>query len=223
MPTDIRGIVTIEKLANKSVQFKDSAGNVVRTFSEETNIAVIDEEACTIRCTPKNLFSKNGDPFDFDIVTLTTITGLDGASLALPALSGTFDDYDQMQANLRSAFDFLSENIFVTYSGTTPGSTGTTVNVEGELPTSSATSIYTCPSGKNALFEYITYTNAAAYDVTVSIFRDVTGVSVTIMSLNLSAGDKVSDDTPYQLQPGDKMTIVSSIAGTTYSYSLVEI
>lgn len=60
------------------------------------------------------------------------------------------------------------------------------------------------------------FNNPAAYDLKLEKYDALTSTTVTIYDLTLSAGDTVTDDLSYALNPGDELIATSSIAGTTY-------
>ena len=58
--------------------------------------------------------------------------------------------------------------------------------------------------------------NPAAYVLTLRRYDALSATSEIIYELTLGAGDTVTDDLVYALNPGDKLTVYSDIPGTTY-------
>ena len=60
------------------------------------------------------------------------------------------------------------------------------------------------------------FNNPAAFQLRLSKFEAATSTTTIIYNLNLSAGDTLTDNLSYALNPGDRLIATSSIAGTTY-------
>lgn len=60
------------------------------------------------------------------------------------------------------------------------------------------------------------FNNASAYTLTLQKYEASTSSTITLYSLTLSAGDTVTDNLVYALEPGDQLIATSSIVGTTY-------
>ena len=60
------------------------------------------------------------------------------------------------------------------------------------------------------------FNNPAAYVLQLYKYEASTATTSLIYELNLDAGDTVTDDLLYALNPGDTMTAYSDIVGTTY-------
>lgn len=58
--------------------------------------------------------------------------------------------------------------------------------------------------------------NPAAYVLALRRYDALSATSEIIYELTLGAGDTVTDDLLYALNPGDKLTVYSDIPGTTY-------
>lgn len=60
------------------------------------------------------------------------------------------------------------------------------------------------------------FNNPAAYNLKLEKYEAATSTTTTIYDLTLSAGDTVTDNLSYALNPGDQLIVTSSIVGTTY-------
>lgn len=60
------------------------------------------------------------------------------------------------------------------------------------------------------------FNNPAAYTLTIKRYDAATATTVTLYTLTLSAGDTVTDNFNYSLEPGDQLIAQSNITGTTY-------
>jgi hypothetical protein len=60
------------------------------------------------------------------------------------------------------------------------------------------------------------FNNPIAYILTVSKYTAATASTTKVYSINLSAGDTVTDTFNYHLDEGDYITATSSVAGTTF-------
>lgn len=60
------------------------------------------------------------------------------------------------------------------------------------------------------------FNNPLAYTLTLKRYNASTATTVTLYSLTLSAGDTVTDNLTYALEPGDQLIAQSNIAGTIY-------
>jgi hypothetical protein len=60
------------------------------------------------------------------------------------------------------------------------------------------------------------FNNSIAYTLTVSKYTLATSSTTQVYSINLSAGDTVTDTIKYHLDEGDYITATSSVAGTTF-------
>jgi hypothetical protein len=66
------------------------------------------------------------------------------------------------------------------------------------------------------------FNNPAAYDLKLEKYESSTSTTTTIYDLSLSAGDTLTDNLTYALNPGDTITVFSNIAGTTYyAYGII--
>ena len=60
------------------------------------------------------------------------------------------------------------------------------------------------------------FNNPAAYDLKLEKYEALTSTTTTIYDLTLSAGDTVTDNLSYALNPGDQLIATSTVVGTTY-------
>ena len=60
------------------------------------------------------------------------------------------------------------------------------------------------------------FNNPAAYNLKLEKFEYKTSTTTTIYDLSLAAGDTVTDNLTYALNPGDQLIATSNIVGTTY-------
>lgn len=60
------------------------------------------------------------------------------------------------------------------------------------------------------------FNNPVAYDLKLEKFEFATTTTTVIYDLSLSAGDTVTDNFTYALNPGDQLIATSNVAGTTY-------
>ena len=60
------------------------------------------------------------------------------------------------------------------------------------------------------------FNNALPYVLTLEIYKADTATTTVLYTLNLAAGDIVTDDTQYGLALGDQLIATSSIGGTNY-------
>ena len=80
------------------------------------------------------------------------------------------------------------------------------------------TVLFTGTSGGVSLSKILTmrFNNPAAYDLKLEKYEASTSTTTTIYDLTLSAGDTVTDNLSYALNPGDELIATSNIVGTTY-------
>jgi hypothetical protein len=80
------------------------------------------------------------------------------------------------------------------------------------------TVLFTGTSGGVSLSKILTmrFNNPAAYDLKLEKYEASTSTTITIYDLTLSAGDTVTDNLSYALNPGDELIATSNIVGTTY-------
>jgi hypothetical protein len=62
----------------------------------------------------------------------------------------------------------------------------------------------------------IRFNNPGAYDLKLEKLDYATSTTNTIYDLSLSAGDTLTDNFTYALNPGDQLIATASITGTTY-------
>lgn len=79
------------------------------------------------------------------------------------------------------------------------------------------TRLYIVPANFAADLLSLRFNNSRAYTLTVSKYTEATKNSVVLYTLNLSAGDTVTDNFPYYLDEGDYLTATSNISGTHYT------
>lgn len=89
-------------------------------------------------------------------------------------------------------------------------------SIQGDVSTS-GTVLYT-GSSSTTLTKVISirFNNPAAYDLKLEKFDYATSTTNTIYDLSLSAGDTLTDNFTYALNPKDQLIVTASIAGTTY-------
>ncbi len=78
------------------------------------------------------------------------------------------------------------------------------------------TIIFTGTAG-GAYIYALRFNNPAAYTITLSKFDSLTGTSLNLYTLNLAAGDTVTDGYNYTLKENDYIEVTCSIAGTVYT------
>jgi hypothetical protein len=88
---------------------------------------------------------------------------------------------------------------------------------QGDVDTG-GTILYIGSSGGALLTKVLSmrFNNPAAYDLKLEKYESSTNTTTTIYDLTLSAGDTVTDNFSYALNPGDKLVARSNIIGTTY-------
>ena len=86
---------------------------------------------------------------------------------------------------------------------------------QGTLSTS-GTIIHTAPDNNVSELRYMRFNNPLAYTLTVFKYTLATTTTTKVYSVNLSAGDTITDSFPYFLNEGDYITVTSSISGTTF-------
>jgi hypothetical protein len=92
---------------------------------------------------------------------------------------------------------------------------------QGILPIG-VTTVYSPPVGKNGQVTMIKFYNAAAYDITLSRYDSVAASSIDIYSLNLAAGDSLTDSSIYLFAENDQLNVTTTVANTSYIVSLIE-
>ena len=80
------------------------------------------------------------------------------------------------------------------------------------------TVLFTGTSGGALLSKILTmrFNNPAAYDLKLDKYEASTSTTTTIYDLSLAAGDTVTDNLTYALNPGDQLIVTTNIVGTTY-------
>ena len=88
---------------------------------------------------------------------------------------------------------------------------------QGDVSTT-GTVLYTGTSTISLLTKVVImrFNNPAAYDLKLEKYEASTSTTTTIYDLTLSAGDTVTDNINYALNPGDQLIATSNIVGTTY-------
>lgn len=88
---------------------------------------------------------------------------------------------------------------------------------QGDLSTS-GTVLYTGNSSDTALSKIVSmrFNNPSAYTLLLEKYEAATATTTVIYDLSLSAGDTVTDNLVYALNPGDQLRATSDITGTTY-------
>jgi hypothetical protein len=88
--------------------------------------------------------------------------------------------------------------------------------IQGVLPIGTST-IYSIPSvGGLAKVYYIKFYNPVAYDITLSRYQSTISSTLDLYSLNLAAGDSITDSSSYLLSEFDELKVTTSVAGTSY-------
>lgn len=78
-------------------------------------------------------------------------------------------------------------------------------------------SIYTSPNNISSKVKVMRFNNIAAYILTVEVFNYDLGILSTLYTLELSAGDTMTDTFEYTLNGKDYIKVTSNITGTIYS------
>jgi hypothetical protein len=80
------------------------------------------------------------------------------------------------------------------------------------------TVLFTGTSGGQVLSKILAmrFNNPAAYDLKLEKYETASNITTTIYDLSLAAGDTVTDDFSYALNPGDQLIVSSNVVGTTY-------
>jgi len=80
------------------------------------------------------------------------------------------------------------------------------------------TVLFTGTTSASLLSKILTmrFNNPAAYDLKLEKYEASTTTTTTIYDLTLAAGDTVTDNLSYALNPGDELIVTSNIVGTTY-------
>jgi hypothetical protein len=88
---------------------------------------------------------------------------------------------------------------------------------QGNISTS-GTVLYKGSSGGALLTKVslLRFNNPAAYNLVLEKYESATATTSVIYDLSLSAGDTVTDNLLYALNPGDQLIATSNITGTTY-------
>lgn len=91
------------------------------------------------------------------------------------------------------------------------------ISKQGSVSTS-GTILYTGSSGGVLLTKVSTlrFNNPAAYNLVLEKYESATATTSVIYDLSLSAGDTLTDNFTYALNPGDQLIATASITGTTY-------
>lgn len=83
--------------------------------------------------------------------------------------------------------------------------------------TPAGTTIYTAPATKIVKFINLTFTNPAAYILTLSRYQKSSNTTIVNYTFTLNAGDYISDKNPYFLKEGDKIIVSCSVPGTLFT------
>ena len=78
----------------------------------------------------------------------------------------------------------------------------------------SGTIIHTAPDNNVSEIRLLRFNNPLAYTLTLTKYTS--GVPTQVYSVNLSAGDTITDSFQYFLDEGDYIKATSSITGTTF-------
>lgn len=71
-------------------------------------------------------------------------------------------------------------------------------------------------TGALSFVKQLKFNNPLAYVLTLEIYKADTATTTVLYTLNLAAGDIVTDDLSYGLEIGDQLIATSSIGGTNY-------
>jgi hypothetical protein len=97
------------------------------------------------------------------------------------------------------------------------------ISLEGSLPAGSNL-IYTRPGGLNAANTIsIRLSNPAANSVTLRKVKAVGPVTTTVYTVNLAAGDILTDAYLYSFDAGDQLYILTTAPGTQYVVLIQEV
>ena len=80
----------------------------------------------------------------------------------------------------------------------------------------SGTVIVECDDRTRKLIKCMKFRNPASYTLTIDVYDKYSSSTVRISSMTLSSGDQLIDDEELYLEPGDKITVTSSVSGTTF-------
>jgi hypothetical protein len=88
---------------------------------------------------------------------------------------------------------------------------------QGDLSVA-GTTLYTGTSGGASLTKILSlrFNNPLAYSLKLEKYEASSSTTTTIYDLTLDAGDTVTDNLSYALNPGDELIATSNIPGTTY-------
>jgi hypothetical protein len=88
---------------------------------------------------------------------------------------------------------------------------------QGDLSVT-GTTLYTGTSGGASLTKILNlrFNNPLAYSLKLEKYEASSSTTTTIYDLSLDAGDTVTDNLSYALNPGDELIATSDIPGTTY-------
>lgn len=87
---------------------------------------------------------------------------------------------------------------------------------QGTLPAATPTTVYTCPTGRDVVVQSIRVTNPGAFIFTVKKYVYATSTTVQLYTVNLSAGDILTDTNFISMRAGDYLELTSNIANTNY-------
>lgn len=86
---------------------------------------------------------------------------------------------------------------------------------KGEVSTL-GTVVVECDTNTRKLIKYMSFTNPAAYQIDVDVYDKYSNTTINIVSMSLSAGDKLVDEGEIYLEKGDKITVTCDVAGTSF-------
>jgi hypothetical protein len=85
------------------------------------------------------------------------------------------------------------------------------------------TIINTAPANGTSKIVSIRVSNPLAYDLTLTKYNTRTVTSINVYTLNLAAGDVMTDNLVYLLNANDYIELTSTVPGTTYLiYGFIE-
>lgn len=89
------------------------------------------------------------------------------------------------------------------------------INLLGEVSTT-GTIFFVTPVNTISKVVSMRFNNPAAYTLTIKKHNVTSGVTITVYSLTLSAGDTITDTFSYTLNSGEYLSATSNVPGTSY-------
>lgn len=79
------------------------------------------------------------------------------------------------------------------------------------------TIIHQAPSNNSSVVKSIRFNNSASCVITLSHYNSSTATTSTIYTVNLSAGDIMTDTFPFYLEANDRLIATPSVIGTSFT------